>query len=129
VRVLGKNTTAVSSRASDGGLSENRTSGQDGGRCNGRRRNHDEPAEEVEMEDKDYAKLRNRVVKPKKGVAGKAGPELSSEKELMVQFSTVSRRKKPKKSATDDVKQSSDTDQNINKSRNHNQAKERTEQG
>jgi hypothetical protein len=29
---------------------------------------------------------------------------------------------------TDDVKQSSDTDQNINKSRNHNQAKEKIEQ-
>jgi hypothetical protein len=30
---------------------------------------------------------------------------------------------------TDDVKHSSDRDQNINKSRNHNQAKERIEQG
>jgi hypothetical protein len=37
---------------------------------------NDEPVEEVEMEDKDYAKLRNKVVKPKKRVAGKAGPEL-----------------------------------------------------
>jgi hypothetical protein len=42
---------------------------------------NDEPAEEVEMEDKDYAKLRNKVVKPKKRVAGKAGPELSSKEE------------------------------------------------
>jgi hypothetical protein len=32
------------------------------------------------------------------------------------------------KSVTDDVKQSSDRDQNVNKSQNHNQAKERTEQ-
>jgi hypothetical protein len=62
---------------------------------------------EVEMENKDYAKLRNKVVKPKKRVVGKAGTELSSEKELMAQFSTVRRRKKPKKSVTDDVKPSS----------------------
>jgi hypothetical protein len=57
---------------------------------------NDEPAEEVEMEDKDYAKLTNKVVKPKKRVAGKAGPELSSEEELMAQFSTVRRCKKPR---------------------------------
>jgi hypothetical protein len=43
----------------------------------------------------------------------------------LIIFSTL----KPKKSVTDDVKQSSDRDQNINKSRNHNQAKERIEQG
>jgi hypothetical protein len=35
----------------------------------------------------------------------------------------------PKKSVTGDIKQSSDGDQNINKSRDHNQAKERIEQG
>jgi hypothetical protein len=85
--------------------------------------------EEVKMGDKDYATLRNRVVKPRKRVAGKAGSELSSEEELMVQFSTVRSRKKPKKSVTDYVKQSSDRDQNTNKSRNHNQAKKRIEQG
>jgi hypothetical protein len=90
---------------------------------------NDEPAEEVEMEDKDYAKLRNKVVKPKKKVAGKAGPELSSEKELMAQFSAVRGRKKPKKSVTDDLKQSSIADENRNKSWNHNQAKQRIEQG
>jgi hypothetical protein len=90
---------------------------------------NDEPAEEVEMEDKDYAKLRNKVDKPKKRAAGKGGHELSSEEELMAQFSTVRRRKKPKKSVTGDVEQSSDTDQNTNKSWNHNQAKERTDQG
>jgi hypothetical protein len=90
---------------------------------------NDEAVEEVEMEDKDYVKLRNKVVKPKKRVAGKAGPELSSEEELMLQFSTVRSRKKPKKSVTDDVKQSSDRDQNTNKSWNQNQAKERIEQG
>jgi hypothetical protein len=67
------------------------------------------------VEDKDYAKLRNKVVKPKKRVAGKAGPELSSEEGLMAQFSTVRRPKKSKKSVTDDAKQSSDRDQNTNK--------------
>jgi hypothetical protein len=89
---------------------------------------NDEPAEQVEMEDNDYAKLRNKVVKPKKRVERKAGPELSSEEKLMAQFSTVRRSKKPKKSVTDDVKHSSDRDQNKNKSRNHNQAKEGIEQ-
>jgi hypothetical protein len=47
----------------------------------------------------------------------------------MAQFSTVNRRKKQKKSVTDEVKQSSDRDQNTNQARNHNQAKERMEQG
>jgi hypothetical protein len=53
---------------------------------------NDEAAEEVEMDDKEYAKLRNKVVKPTKRVAGEAGPELSSEEELMTQFSTVRSR-------------------------------------
>jgi hypothetical protein len=47
----------------------------------------------------------------------------------MAQFSTVGRCKKPKKSVVDDIKPSSDRDQNTNKSRNHKQAKERIEQG
>jgi hypothetical protein len=84
---------------------------------------NDEDGEEVVMEDMDYAELKNKLVKPKKRVAGETGSELSSEEELMAQFSTVRSRKKPKKSVTDDVKHSSDRDQNINKSRNHNQAK------
>jgi hypothetical protein len=79
---------------------------------------NDETSEEVEMEDKDYAKLTNKVVKPKKKVAGKAGPEFSSEEKLMEQFSTVRRLKKPKKSVSDDVKQSSKRDQKTNKSQN-----------
>jgi hypothetical protein len=54
---------------------------------------NDETAEKVEMEDKCYAKLRNKVVKPKKRVAGKAKPGLSSEEELKAQFSTVRSRK------------------------------------
>jgi hypothetical protein len=90
---------------------------------------NDGAAEEVEMEDKDYTELRNKVDKPKKRAAGKAGPELSSEEEPMSQFSTVRSRKKSKKLITDDVKQSSNRDQNTNKSWNHNQAKEGIEQG
>jgi hypothetical protein len=35
------------------------------------------------MEVKDYAKLRDKFVKPKKRVTGKAGPQLSSDEELM----------------------------------------------
>jgi hypothetical protein len=69
---------------------------------------NEEAEEEVEMADKDYAKLKNKVVKPKKRVAGKAGPELSLEEELVALSNTVRRRRKPKKSVTDDVKQSSE---------------------
>jgi hypothetical protein len=54
--------------------------------------NNDEAAEEVEMEDMDYAKLKNKFVKPKKRVVGEIGTELSSEEELMAQFSTVGSR-------------------------------------
>jgi hypothetical protein len=61
-------------------------------------------------------------------VAGETGTELSSEEELRAQFSNVRSRRKPKKSLNNDIKQNSDRDQNINKSWNHNQAKERTEQ-
>jgi hypothetical protein len=75
------------------------------------------------------AGLRNKVVKPKKNIAWKAGPELSSEEKPIAQFNTVRRRKKLKKSETDEAKQSSDRDQNTNESRNHNQTKERIEQG
>jgi hypothetical protein len=81
-------------------------------------------SEEAEMADNDYEKLKNKVFEQKKRVAGKAGPELSSEEERKVQFST-----EPKKSVTDEVKQRSDRDQNTNQSRNHNEAKERMEQG
>jgi hypothetical protein len=54
---------------------------------------NDEAGEEVVMEDMDYAELKNTFVKPNKGVAGETGPELSSEEELMAQFSTVRSRK------------------------------------
>jgi hypothetical protein len=54
---------------------------------------NDEAGEEVVMEDMDYAELKNKFVKPKKTVAGETGPELSSEEELMAQFSTVRSRK------------------------------------
>jgi hypothetical protein len=40
-----------------------------------------------------YAELKNKFVKPKKRVAGETGPELSSEEELMAQFSTMRSRK------------------------------------
>jgi hypothetical protein len=89
----------------------------------------DEAEEEVVMEDVDYAMLKNKFVKPKKRVAGETRPELSSEEELKAKYTTVRRRKRPKKLIIDDVKQSSDRDQVVNTSRNHNQAKERTEQG
>jgi hypothetical protein len=49
--------------------------------------------EEVVKEDVDYVELKNKFVKPKKRVAGETGPELSSEEELMAQFSTVRSRK------------------------------------
>jgi hypothetical protein len=54
---------------------------------------NDEAGEEVVMEGMDYAELKNMFVKPKKRVAGETGPELSSEEELMAQFSTMSSRK------------------------------------
>jgi hypothetical protein len=54
---------------------------------------NDEAGEEVVMEDMDYAELKNKFVKTKKRVAGETGPELSSEEELMAQFSTVRSRK------------------------------------
>jgi hypothetical protein len=47
----------------------------------------------------------------------------------MAEFSTFKRRKKPRKVVTDDVKQSTHRHQNLNESRNHNEAKERTEEG
>jgi hypothetical protein len=72
------------------GLSENRTSGQEieveameEGELS------DEAGEEVLMEDMDYTELKNKFVNPKKRAAGETGPELSSEEELMAQFSTV----------------------------------------
>jgi hypothetical protein len=45
------------------------------------------------MEDMDYPEIKNKFVKPKKRVAGETEPELSSEYELMAQFSTVRSRK------------------------------------
>jgi hypothetical protein len=50
---------------------------------------NDEAGEEVVMEDMDYAELKNKFFKTKKRVAGETGPELSSEEELMAQFSTM----------------------------------------
>jgi hypothetical protein len=44
---------------------------------------YDEAGEEVVIEDMDHAKLKNKVVKPKKRTARKTGPESSSEEEQM----------------------------------------------
>jgi hypothetical protein len=54
---------------------------------------NDEAGEEVVIEDMDYAELKNKVVKPKKRVAGVTGSELSSEEDRMAQFSTMRSRK------------------------------------
>jgi hypothetical protein len=54
---------------------------------------NDEAGEEVVMEYMNYTELKNKFVKPKKRVAGETGPELSSEEELMAQFSTARSRK------------------------------------
>jgi hypothetical protein len=58
---------------------------------------------EVVMEDMDYAKIQNKIIKPKKTVAEETGPELSDE--LRAQFSTARDRKKPKNPSNDGVKQ------------------------
>jgi hypothetical protein len=81
------------------------------------------------VENMDYPKLKTKLIKPKKKVAGETGPELSSDEELMAQFRTVRNRKKTNKSTNYGVKHSSNNNQNINKSQNHNEAKERIEQG
>jgi hypothetical protein len=60
--------------------------------------------EEAVMEDMDYAKLKNKFIKPKKMVEGQTVPELSSDEELRAKFSTV---KKPNKSVNDGAKRSS----------------------
>jgi hypothetical protein len=46
----------------------------------------DEVTREEVMEDMDYAKVKNKVNKPKKMVEGETGPELSSEEELRAQL-------------------------------------------
>jgi hypothetical protein len=90
---------------------------------------YDEAGKEVVMENMDYAMLKNKVMKSKKRVEEETGPGLSSEEELMEQFSTVRSRKKPKKSVNNGVKQSSDRDQNVNTSQIHIKDKERVEEG
>jgi hypothetical protein len=59
---------------------------------------NDLAGEQVVMEDMGYAKIRNKVIKPKERVAGETGPELSPDEELRAQFSTVRKCKDPKKS-------------------------------
>jgi hypothetical protein len=43
---------------------------------------NDAAGEESVMEDMDYAKVKNKVIKQRKRVAGETGPGLSSNKEL-----------------------------------------------
>jgi hypothetical protein len=75
-------------RASNRGLSENRTSGQEMEvDAMEEWEINDEVGEEVVMEDMDYAELKNKFVKWKKRVARETGPE------LMAQFSKVRSRK------------------------------------
>jgi hypothetical protein len=52
--------------------------------------------EEVVMEDIDYAKVKNKDMKPKKRVAGETEPAFSSDEDLRAQFSTARTRKKTK---------------------------------
>jgi hypothetical protein len=41
----------------------------------------------------DYAKVKNKVIKPKKRVVGETGPEYSSDEKMTAQFSTVRNHK------------------------------------
>jgi hypothetical protein len=70
---------------------------------------------EVVTEDMDYAKVKDKVIKPKKRVAGETGLELSSNEKLRAQFSTVGNRKNH-----EIFKRWSKAE-----SQNHNQAKDR----
>jgi hypothetical protein len=54
---------------------------------------NDEAGVKLVMEDMDYAELKNKLVKPKKRVAGETGPELPSDEEQMADFSTPRSRK------------------------------------
>jgi hypothetical protein len=68
-------------------------------------------AGEEAMENMDYAKVKNMVMKPKKRVAGETRPELSSDEELRAQFRTERNHRKPKIFSNDGVKQSSNKNQ------------------
>jgi hypothetical protein len=54
---------------------------------------NDVVGEEVVVDDMEYAKLKNKFIKPKKRVVGETRSELSSDEELRVQFSTVRNHK------------------------------------
>jgi hypothetical protein len=47
---------------------------------------NDVAVEEVVTGDMDYAKVKNKFIKPKKAVAGEPGPELSSDEEVRAQL-------------------------------------------
>jgi hypothetical protein len=88
---------AGSSRTLEQGLSELRASGQEMQvNTMEQREINGVVREEVVLEDMDHAKLKNKVIKPKRRVEGETGPELSSDEELRAQFSTVRHRKKTK---------------------------------
>jgi hypothetical protein len=53
---------------------------------------NDVDGEEMVMGDNDYAKLKNKFIKPKKRVAGETGPQLSSEEELKAQSKEIFRQ-------------------------------------
>jgi hypothetical protein len=56
----------------------------------------DEAGEDVVMEDMDYPELKNKFIKRKKRIVRETGLQLSSEEELMAQFSTVKSSKNQK---------------------------------
>jgi hypothetical protein len=76
------------------GLNERRTSGKEMEvNTMEEREINDIAGEEVVIEDMDYAKVKNKVIKPKERVGGETGPELSSGEELRALLSTVRNRK------------------------------------
>jgi hypothetical protein len=80
----------------------------------------------VAMEDTDYA---SAVLRPNQRVAEETEPELSSDGELRLNFAPQGTLKRRRKSTDDGAKQSSNKNQNTNRSQKHNQAKGRVELG
>jgi hypothetical protein len=60
------------------------------------------------------------VSEPERRVVKEKVPELSSDEVLRAHFSTASNSKKPKKSLNPGIKQSSNKNQNVDKTQNHN---------
>jgi hypothetical protein len=129
VQVLGKSRTAGSPCTSERGLSKKRSGIEMEVNSMEEGEMYDEAREEVVLGAMDYAMLKNKVMKSKKRVEGDTGLGFSSEEELMAQLRSVRSHKKPKKLVNDDIKQSSDTDKNVNKLQIHNHIRERAEEG